>query len=340
MNLLHSLYPLVKPLLFKLDAEIVHHNSLAMMNRCQQLGLATSPLYGKPIKLMGLTFPNKVGLAAGLDKDGKAMIALSQLGFGAIEIGTVTPRPQGGNPKPRLFRLDQADAIINRMGFNNDGVEALVARLKAKSPEGVVLGINIGKNKNTPNEDAVSDYEKAFAQVYQYADYITINLSSPNTPGLRDLQGEAFLADLMTRLHQLRDSLSQQHAKHVPIVVKVAPDLEHDALNALAKALVENQADGVIATNTTIDKTAVSELKDGNEQGGLSGAPLTEKSTEIIAQLAKSLDGAMPIIGVGGIMSAEDAQVKMQAGASMVQLYSGLIYKGPKLITDVAKALD
>lgn len=339
MSLIAKCYPALRKPLFAMDAEKSHDLLLKTLPLVAKTGLSSEEIKGTPVRLMGLTFPNKVGLAAGLDKDGRAVAGLAGLGFGAVEIGTVTPLPQSGNDKPRLFRLPEHQGIINRMGFNNDGAAALCQRLQGLDLRPVMLGINIGKNKATPNDAALSDYQKAFAQVYPYADYVTINLSSPNTPGLRDLQGEEFLTQLMAALIQQRAELADTHNKHVPIAVKIAPDLSDDALMAMAATLIKADADAVIATNTTIDKNAVSGHVYANEAGGLSGAPLTARATEVIATLAKALDGALPIIGVGGILSGADAQAKIAAGASFVQLYSGLIYRGPGLITEVAEAL-
>jgi dihydroorotate dehydrogenase len=294
-----------------------------------------------PRKLCGITFPNPVGLAAGLDKDGKHIDALGSLGFGFLEIGTVTPKPQPGNPKPRMFRLPQAQAIINRMGFNNDGVDACIKRVRNSAywQNGGIVGLNIGKNAITPIEDAASDYVTAMKAVYEVASYITVNISSPNTQNLRALQGEDMLRSLLQSLHIAREALSDQFGVRKPLFLKIAPDLEQHDIKLIADLLVEFKIDAIIATNTTIARDAVQGLEFGQEAGGLSGAPVRDASTEVIRSLKEYLGGAIPIIGVGGIMSGKDAQEKILAGASLVQIYSGLIYRGPKLISDCAAAL-
>jgi dihydroorotate dehydrogenase len=292
---------------------------------------------------MGIDFPNPVGLAAGLDKNGDYIEGLAARGFGFIEIGTITPRPQPGNPQPRLFRLPQASAIINRMGFNNKGVDYLIDRVKAAQPflqkNNIVLGINIGKNKDTPAENAVDDYLICMRKAYRYASYITVNLSSPNTPGLRDLQFGEPLKQLLARLKQEQQLLAVQYGRYVPLAVKIAPDMAIDDIREVAAALIDNQLDGVIATNTTIARDAVKDLPHGNEAGGLSGAPLTKKSTEVIRSLAQELNGKLPIIGVGGIMSGADATEKFAAGAKLVQVYTGFIYRGPALVGEAVSAV-
>ena len=286
---------------------------------------------------MGIEFPNRVGLAAGLDKNGEYIDALGSLGFGFIEIGTVTPRPQPGNPTPRLFRIEKAQGIINRMGFNNEGVDYLIKQVKRKQYHGV-LGINIGKNFDTPVEQAASDYLIGMQKVYPYADYITINISSPNTPGLRTLQYGEELKELLSQLKEEQRKLTHQYNQYTPILVKVAPDLVESEIEGIAKVLLELKIDGLIATNTTLSREGIEGLSHADEQGGLSGKPLTDASTEVIAQFFTHLQGNIPIIGVGGIASAADALDKIKAGADLVQLYSGLVYEGVSLITDTVEA--
>ena len=287
---------------------------------------------------MGLKFPNRVGLAAGLDKNAEYITPLSKLGFGFIEVGTVTPRPQPGNDKPRLFRVKAAEGIINRFGFNNLGVDRLIENVKATRYQGI-LGINIGKNFDTPNEKAVDDYLICMQKVYAYASYITVNISSPNTKNLRDLQEKEALSNLLGTLKQAQNKLAEQHGKYVPIALKIAPDLTQAQVVEIADLLMKHAIDAVIATNTTLARDAVQGLPHAEEKGGLSGAPVRNQSTIVIQQLSKQLQGALPIIGVGGISSGADAVEKIAAGASLVQIYSGLIYKGPSLITDVCKTL-
>jgi len=288
---------------------------------------------GKPVHVMGIDFPNAVGLAAGMDKDGAHINALAALGFGFIEIGTVTPRPQPGNPKPRLFRLPAAQAIINRMGFNNLGVDNLVKNVAASRFSGV-LGINIGKNKDTPNAQAVDDYLACLDKVYVHASYVAVNISSPNTQGLRELQKDEALDALLSAIKLRQSELAQQHGKYVPIALKIAPDLDDAQIAAIAALLMMHRIDAVIATNTTLARNAVAGLPNADEAGGLSGAPVRSASTRVIQALAHHLEGEVPIIGVGGILSGADAQEKIDAGASLVQLYSGLIYKGPELVRE------
>jgi dihydroorotate dehydrogenase len=287
---------------------------------------------------MGITFPNAVGLAAGLDKNGAVIDGMAALGFGFIEIGTITPRPQPGNPKPRLFRVKEAQGIVNRFGFNNLGVDHLIENVKAANYKGV-LGINIGKNFDTPNERAVDDYLICMRKVYAYASYITVNISSPNTKNLRALQEKEALSDFLATLKQEQLILAQTHGRYVPIALKIAPDLALEQVNEIADLLVLHKIDAVIATNTTLARDMVQGMQNANETGGLSGAPVREKSTLVIQQLSKRLQGALPIIGVGGILSGADAVEKIAAGASLVQVYSGLIYKGPKLVHDICKSL-
>ncbi len=331
-----NIYHLIRPLLFQLPAETAHNVTLKALKWIPDCCFAKIP--AQPVQLMGLTFPNRIGLAAGLDKNGDYIDALAKLGFGFIEIGTVTPRPQPGNPLPRLFRIAEAQALINRMGFNNNGIDYLIEQRRAAKFNGVI-GINIGKNKETPLENAFDDYQIALQKAYPYADYITINISSPNTEGLRELQGEKFLSDLISKLKQEQFACQQQYAKYVPLVIKIAPDLSSDDIQFFAEVCLQHNIDGIIATNTTLDHQAVTQYPQGNEQGGLSGAPLTASSTAVIKQLHAIVGDRIPIIGVGGIMSGQDAVDKIKAGASLIQVYSGLIYHGQGLVTDIARSL-
>ncbi len=336
-----NIYALIKPFLFQLDAEYAHDLTLKSMKFAEQMGLLShlyKPVHGTPCQVMGLTFPNAVGLAAGLDKNGAFIDGMAALGFGFIEVGTVTPRPQPGNPKPRLFRVKEAQGIINRFGFNNLGVDQLIQNVKASKYRGI-LGINIGKNFDTPNERAVDDYLICMRKVYRYASYITVNISSPNTKNLRQLQEKEALNALLGTLKAEQTALTQKHRKYVPIALKIAPDLEYDQIIEIADLLKEHQFDAVIATNTTLSREGVEGMKNGSETGGLSGAPVRDKSSQVIRHLANQLAGELPIIGVGGIMSGADAIEKIEAGASLVQVYSGLIYRGPSLVREVAKAL-
>lgn len=336
-----SLYTLFKPFLFQLDAELAHDLTLKSLKWAQQSGLLhLCPKAPSCVsrQVMGITFPNAVGLAAGLDKNGAVIDGMAQLGFGFIEIGTVTPRPQPGNPKPRLFRVTEANGIINRFGFNNLGVDNLIENVKAAEYQGV-LGINIGKNFDTPNERAVDDYITGMQKVYAHASYITVNISSPNTKNLRALQEKEALSSLLASLKLEQAKLAQKHGKYVPITLKIAPDLNNEQVIEIADLLMQHQIDGVIATNTTLARDAVKGMKNGEETGGLSGAPVKNQSTIVIQQLSKQLQGALPIIGVGGILSGADAVEKIAAGASLVQVYSGLIYKGPSLVRDICKTL-
>jgi len=335
------MYSLLRPLLFKLDPETAHHVTLDALNAGYRLGLL--PLFSTqpkpdPRTVMGMTFPNPVGLAAGLDKNGAYIDALAALGFGFIEIGTVTPHQQAGNPKPRLFRLPEAQAIINRMGFNNLGVDALIENVKRARYQGI-LGINIGKNFNTPIDRAADDYLIGLRKVYKHASYVAINISSPNTKNLRQLQRGDELDALLSQLKAAQEKLAEQHGKYVPLALKIAPDLDSEQLHQIATLLVRHRIDGVIATNTTLSREAIQHLPLHNEAGGLSGSPVREKSTSVIRQLAAALQGALPIIGVGGIMSGADAVEKIQAGAALVQVYSGLIYRGTELITECAESI-
>jgi dihydroorotate dehydrogenase len=335
-----NVYPLLKPLLFKLDAEQAHDLTLKSLKRAEQFGLLnlTRRLPDQPKQVMGLSFPNPVGLAAGLDKNAMVIDGMAALGFGFLEVGTVTPRSQPGNPKPRLFRLPEAEAIINRFGFNNLGVDNLIQNVKAAKFKGI-LGINIGKNFDTPNENAAEDYLTCMRKVYTHASYITVNISSPNTKNLRALQEKDALSSLLARLKSEQNILSQVHGKYVPIALKIAPDLTAEQVEEIAGLLMQHRIDGVIATNTTLARDAVAGLPNAEEAGGLSGAPVKDGSTRVIRTLAASLQNSLPIIGVGGILNGEDAKEKIAAGASLVQLYSGLIYKGPQLIKDCRKAL-
>ena len=335
-----NLYPIVKPLLFQLDAERTHDLTLKSLKITEKLGLlklAKMPVC-QPREVMGLIFPNPIGLAAGLDKNGAVIDGLAALGFGFIEVGTVTPRAQSGNPKPRLFRIKEAEGIINRFGFNNLGVDRLVENVKAAQYRGI-LGINIGKNFDTPNEQAVNDYLICMDKVYAYASYITVNISSPNTKNLRDLQEKEALSGLLATLKQAQAKLANQHGKYVPLALKIAPDLTEVQVTEIADLLIQHQIDGVIATNTTLARDQVQGLPFAEEIGGLSGAPVRNQSTVVIQQLSKRLQGALPIIGVGGIASGADAVEKIAAGASLVQVYSGLIYKGPALIREICETL-
>ena len=335
------LYSLARPLLFRMDAEAAHGLALASLKLIERGGMApmlAETVPAQRVKLMGLEFPNALGLAAGLDKNGEYIDALAAMGFGFIEIGTVTPRPQPGNPKPRLFRLPEAQALINRMGFNNHGVERLLANVLRARYRGV-LGINIGKNFDTPIGRAADDYELCLAKVYPHASYVAVNVSSPNTRDLRQLQGADELGALAGKLKTEQSRLADAHGRYVPLVLKIAPDLDDAALEAIAKCLLKHRMDGVIATNTTVSRAGVTGLRHAGEAGGLSGAPLRDASTALIGKLAHLLDGALPIIGVGGVMSAADAREKLAAGASLVQVYTGFIYRGPQLIGEILRAL-
>jgi len=334
------LYSLIRPALFSLAPERAHGFTLSSLDVAHTLGLLKLLPHatGKPVHVMGIDFPNAVGLAAGLDKDGAHINALAALGFGFLEIGTVTPRPQSGNPKPRMFRLPAAEAIINRMGFNNLGVDNLVRNVEASGFKGV-LGINIGKNKDTPNDHAVDDYLTGLDKVYAHARYVTVNISSPNTQNLRELQKDEALDALLSAIKLRQSELAQQHGKYVPIALKIAPDLDDAQIAAIAALLMMHRIDAVIATNTTIARDAVAGLPHAEEAGGLSGAPVRAASTRVIRELARHLKNEVPIIGVGGILSGKDAREKIEAGASLVQLYSGLIYRGPALVRECVRSL-
>ncbi|GAB3413374.1 quinone-dependent dihydroorotate dehydrogenase [Massilia agilis] len=338
------LYALTRPLLFSLDPETAHNLTLPALRRAESLGLLRHHARPAPDPrtVMGITFPNPVGLAAGLDKDGAYIDGLAALGFGFIEVGTVTPRAQPGNPRPRMFRLPQAQGIINRMGFNNGGVDAFVANVQASrfyQDKLGVLGLNIGKNADTPIERAADDYLICLRKVYPYASYVTVNISSPNTKNLRQLQGASELDALLSQLKSEQARLADQHGRYVPITLKIAPDIDADQVRNIADALLRHKIDGVIATNTTLSRDAVQGMPHGSETGGLSGAPVFELSNTVIRGLKQELGNEIPIIGVGGIMRGGDAQAKIDAGASLVQLYSGLIYAGPALVRECAAAL-
>lgn len=334
-------YALLRNLLFRFPPETSHDLSLDWMSAAHRLKLLSpfvSPIANSPCKVMGIHFPNRVGLAAGLDKNADHLDALAALGFGFVEVGTVTPRPQAGNPKPRLFRLADQEAIINRMGFNNKGIDHLIQRVKRSRFDGPI-GINIGKNFDTPVENANSDYLHGLKAAYPYATYITVNVSSPNTPGLRSLQFGDSLNSLLDALKEQQALLAAQFGRYVPLVIKIAPDMSDEEIVLVGESLKSRQLDGVIAGNTTLDRDSVQSSPFASETGGLSGAPLTDKSTHVIKQLKSVLGGSLPIIGVGGIMSGEHAAQKIAAGASLVQLYTGFIYHGPKLIRDCVEAI-
>lgn len=335
------MYQLVRPLLFRLDAERAHHLTLDGLSLMHRLGLPKPfprPPECRTRRVMSLEFPNPAGLAAGLDKNGSHIDALAALGFGFIEVGTVTPRPQPGNPKPRLFRIPQAEGIINRFGFNNDGVDALIANVQRAKYRGV-LGINIGKNFDTPIERATEDYLICLRKVYAHASYVAVNISSPNTKNLRQLQDKEALEGLLGALKHEQARLMDQQGRYVPIALKIAPDLETEQVIEIADLLLKHGMDGVIATNTTLSRDGVDGLPNSNEAGGLSGAPVRLKSTAVIKQLSLALEGRIPIIGVGGILDGLDAEEKIRAGASLVQVYSGLVYRGPALVSDICRAL-
>ncbi|MEK7792401.1 MAG: quinone-dependent dihydroorotate dehydrogenase [Pseudomonadota bacterium] len=333
------LYTLLRPLLFKLDPEAAHYVTFNAIEKARKLGLLNgAPFPCQPRKVMGLDFPNPIGLAAGLDKNGEHVDALAALGFGFIEIGTVTPRPQPGNPTPRIFRIPEANAIINRLGFNNHGVDKLIENIKQTDYRGI-LGINIGKNFDTPLEKATDDYLIGLRKVSRHASYVTINISSPNTRNLRQLQQSDALDELLSALKSEQAKLAEAHGKYTPLAVKIAPDLDELQIQSIAELLLKHQVDGVIATNTTLSRVGIEHLPHAHETGGLSGAPLTRSATAVIRQLHHVLQGAMPIIGVGGIMTAADAQEKMETGANLIQIYTGLIYRGPDLVREIAQVV-
>ncbi len=335
------MYSHIRDLLFKLDAETSHEFSLDLIGaaeRLQLINLCLPTIAANPVEVMGITFPNPVGLAAGLDKNGDYFNALGAMGFGFVEIGTITPKPQAGNPKPRLFRIPEAQAIINRMGFNNKGVDHLVAQVKRRRFKGV-LGINIGKNATTPVENAADDYVICMQKTYAHADYITVNVSSPNTQGLRDLQFGDSLNRLLETIKKEQGKLQAEHGRYVPVAVKIAPDMDNEAVAQVAQSLLAQGIDGVIATNTTIGREGVEDYKTSVETGGLSGLPVRDKTTRVIRALYAELGEKLPIIGVGGITDGASAAEKIKAGAKLVQVYSGFIYRGPALICESAEAI-
>jgi len=336
------LYELARPFLFHIDPETAHGLALPSFKLVHRLGLAGLPgpaIAGRRVRAMGLEFPNPVGLAAGLDKDGEFIDALAAFGFGFLEVGTVTPRPQPGNPRPRMFRVVEREAIINRMGFNSAGVARLVENVRRARYDGI-LGVNIGKNFDTPIERAAEDYVACLEQVYPLASYVTVNVSSPNTKGLRQLQQADELGALLAALTKARDRLARSHQRRVPIAVKIAPDLDDEEIAAIARTLVEHGIDAAIATNTTVSRKGIEGLAHADEAGGLSGAPLRPLATTAIRRLGAALKERIPIIGVGGIMAAEDAREKMGAGASLVQIYTGLVYRGPALVRQIVDGLS
>jgi dihydroorotate dehydrogenase len=339
-----NFYALARPLLFKLDPEAAHDFTLDQLANTQNTPFDRAyrqPWVSDPVQLAGLTFPNRVGMAAGLDKNARCIDGLGAMGFGFVEVGTVTPLAQPGNAKPRMFRLPEAKALINRLGFNNDGLDAFVANVKNSKfrQQGRLLGLNIGKNALTPIENATDDYLLGLSGVYAYADYITVNISSPNTKNLRSLQTDEALDQLLSALNERKKTLAELHQKQVPVFLKIAPDLDDEQIAVIATSLRKHDIDGVIATNTTLSREAVQDMPHGNEMGGLSGAPVLAASNRVIRLLRNHLGPEFPIIGVGGIMSAYDAVSKIEAGADVVQIYTGLIYKGPALVHEVAKAL-
>ena len=337
-------YALARLFLFGLDPEQAHDLTLGALARLQNTPMQCAwqqRRVADPVTIAGLNFPNRIGLAAGLDKNGRCIDGLGAMGFGFIEVGTVTPKSQPGNPKPRMFRLPEASALINRLGFNNDGLEAFIANVQRAQfrKNGGILGLNIGKNAATPIERAVDDYLQCLDGVYPHADYVTVNISSPNTQNLRALQSDDALDALLGAVQERKAALAKQHGRSVPIFVKIAPDLDGHQVGVIAATLARHRIDGVIATNTTIARDAVKSLRHGDEAGGLSGAPVFGASNRVIAQLRKALGAAYPIIGVGGVMSAADAQAKVAAGADLVQIYTGFVYHGPALISGAARAL-
>lgn len=334
-------YDLARRFMFTRDAEWAHEFALSNLRRFAHTPLNAAwsqQLQNKPVNFLGLEFKNPVGLAAGLDKNAECIDAFSQMGFGFVEVGTVTPRAQAGNDKPRIFRLPQSNAIINRMGFNNKGVDNLVNNVKNAKYTGI-LGINIGKNKDTPNEQGKDDYIHCMRKVFEHASYITVNISSPNTPGLRDLQYGAALDNLLQSLKNEQLDLIAKHNKQVPMLVKIAPDLDQVQIEQVSESLLNNQIDGVIATNTTLERSAVMGQQYADEAGGLSGAPVRERSTMVVSELKRLTQGKLPIIGVGGIDDAQSAQEKLNAGANLVQVYTGFIYKGPQLVKSIVDSL-
>jgi dihydroorotate dehydrogenase len=341
-----SAYRLLRPILFRLDPERVHDLTLRMLGLAGRAPIMPSALrrrfcYERPslaVRIFGIDFPNPLGLAAGYDKDGRAMQGLACLGFGHLEIGTVTVLPQAGNPKPRIFRLAPDEAIINRMGFPNRGAAALLRRLRGSKPQGVILGVNIGKGQQTPLERAAEDYVALLAQFYAHVDYVAVNVSSPNTIGLRRLQARAQLEDLLKRLEEQRDGLYRASGRRMPILVKLSPDLQHQELEDALAAITATGMDGVIATNTTVDRAGLLSPQ-GCEEGGLSGAPLRSRATAMVADIHRLAGGSLPIVAAGGVLSLEDACEKLDAGAALVQLYSGLVYRGPGLVREILQGL-
>ncbi len=332
------LYALARPLLFALDPETAHLLTLGLADAPLRLGLLRLPrVPPQPVRAMGLEFPNPVGLAAGLDKNAEHVDALAALGFGFIEVGTVTPRPQPGNPRPRMFRLPEVHALVNRLGFNNVGLDAFVENLARRSWRGI-LGINIGRNFDTPNERAADDYAACLERVYPHASYVTVNVSSPNTTGLRELQEKEGLDALLARLAGLRERLADRHGRRVPLALKIAPDLDAAQIRDVASALRRHRVDALIATNTSLARDGVEGMRHANEEGGLSGAPIRERATRVLAAFAAALGGEVPLIGVGGILAGAHAAQKLAAGATLIQLYTGLIYRGPCLVTECASA--
>ena len=339
-----NLYPLARAFLFNLDPEAAHDLTLNQLAQTQNTFLDRAyrqPWIADPIQLAGLNFPNRVGMAAGLDKNARCIDGLGAMGFGFVEVGTVTPLAQPGNEKPRMFRLPEAKALINRLGFNNQGLDAFVSNVKKSRfrSQGRLLGLNIGKNAATPIERATDDYLIGLSAVYEHADYVTVNISSPNTKNLRSLQTDEALDQLLSALNERKLALADQHQKRVPVFLKIAPDLDDDQIAVIAASLLKHQMDGVIATNTTLSRDAVKGMQHGDEAGGLSGAPVLAGSNRVIRLLRQHLGAQFPIIGVGGILTGYDAVSKIEAGADVVQIYTGLIYKGPALVHEVAKAL-
>jgi len=344
-------YPLARSLLFRLDPETAHDLMISALSGLQRTPLSqlwSQPPVSDPVTLAGLAFPNRVGLAAGLDKNARCIDAFAAMGFGFVEVGTVTPKPQPGNPKPRMFRIEQAKALINRLGFNNEGLQAFVHHVQQSAewqrrvrgePRRALIGLNIGKNASTPIERANDDYLTCLEGVYPHADYVVVNISSPNTANLRALQTDAALEALLSALSQRRDQLAQQQQRSVPLFLKIAPDLQAEQVEMIAAALMRHRIDGVTASNTTVGREAVRGLPHADETGGLSGRPVLEASNAVIRQLRSALGPGFPIIGVGGILSAQDALAKIEAGADVVQLYTGLIYRGPALVAEAAQAL-
>lgn len=334
------LYDLIRPLVFNFDPEQAHGLTLKILARAEKCGVLprVNP-HTQPTTLMGLALPNPIGLAAGMDKNGECIDGLAALGFGFIEIGTVTPRPQAGNPKPRLFRLPEHQAIINRMGFNNDGIDQMISNI-ARSQYRGVLGINIGKNATTPIENAADDYLICLEKAYAHASYITVNISSPNTQNLRSLQGGDELSKLLTALKNKQAALATQHSRYVPLAVKIAPDLDEAQIADIAHVVLQTEMDGIIATNTTIDKSALGASPLAQEAGGLSGAPVREPSNRVLKALAQELASKVPIIGAGGVLSGKDAAEKIQLGATAVQIYSGMVYRGPELVKECLTAVQ